>query len=362
MPSDFAKAGRRFQAAIPVPELPIASIRGRARARRAQHRSHLIVAFVLAALAVLGSGSVLAAKMSGMRIWLLGNNATSTITSFTTVTNPTPADLRRVVANATFPVVLPIGVPSDAHLHMLVFSPTDHPNVILVGYENKIGSAWYWTLADSSVIEHGANPLLSNGTKSPVPTVKHWNVGGETVIFSDPHNFARQAQVEAAMQHSTPSNSLAQSMSRLYRVENHSGNSGVVDVADTIAPNDGRNVLVGHGYLGEIAALARKRNPLITDSRMRVVDNLPSISGKPDWAHQSSHAVKEVAVSAGGVRAIAAVLETRACGSAPRFTCEILFNERIGHAYRIWVLPLESPASPVKYAVDPTTLQAKREN
>jgi hypothetical protein len=300
--------------------------------------------------------------MSGMRIWLSGNREMGTITSFATITNPSPKDLRRVVADATFPVVLPLDVPEDLHLNLLVFSPADHPNVILVEYENsKTGSAWSWTLADSSVVEHGANPLLPNGSKTPVATVKHWNVGGETVIFSDRRNFARQAHVEAAMQRSTPSASLAQSLQRLYRVESHGGYSGVADVAETVAPNDGRNVLVGRAYLGEIAALARERKPLITDSRTRVVDNLPWISGKPDWGHQSSHVVKEVAVSADGVRAIAAVLETKVCGSAPQFTCEILFNERSGHAYWIWAIPLQSPTSPVKYAVDPITLRAKQE-
>ena len=149
MPSDFSEAGRRLQAAIPVPELPIASIRARSRAGRAQHRSHLVVACALAALAVLGSGSVLAARMSGMRIWLSGSSASGTITSFATVTNPTAEDLRRVVADATFPVVLPLGVPEDLHLNLLVFSPADHPNVVLVEYENgKSGSAWSWTLVE----------------------------------------------------------------------------------------------------------------------------------------------------------------------------------------------------------------------
>jgi hypothetical protein len=363
MPSDFAAAGRRFQAAIPVPDLPISSIRDRSRAGRAQHRSRLIVACALAAIAVLGSGSVLAARMSGMRIWLSGNSASGTITSFATITNPTPEDLRRVVSDATFPVVLPLDVPEDLHLNLLVFSPADHPNVILVKYENrKTGSAWTWTLADSSAVEHGANPLFPSGGTTPVATVKHWNVGGETVIFSDRGNFARQTQVEAAMQRSTPSQSLAQSLSKLYRVESHGGSSGVVDVANAVAPNDGRNVLVGHSYLISIAALARDRKPLITDSRTRVVGNLPWISGKPDWAHQSSHVVKEVAVSADGVRAIAAVLATNACGNAPQFTCEILFNERSGQAYRIWAMPLRSPASSVKYIVDPTTLLPRQEH
>jgi len=301
--------------------------------------------------------------MSGMRIWLSGNSATRTITSFATITNPAPEDLRRVVAGATFPVVLPLGVPPGAHLNILVFSPTDHPNVILVGYENrKTGSAWYWTLADSSVIEHGANPLLPNGSTSPVSTVKHWEVGSETVISFESRSFSRQALVEAAMQRSTPSESLAQSLPRLDRVEVHGVYSGVADVADRIAPDDGRNVLVGRGYFGEIAALAGERKPFITDSRTRVVDNLPSISGKPDFAHQSSHAVKEVAVSADGVRAIAAVLETKVCGSAPQFTCEILFNERSGHAYRIWALPIQSPTTPVKYTVDSTSLHVEQEH
>ena len=155
MPPDFAEAGRRFEAAIAVPELPIASIRDRSRKRRAQRRSHLVVACTLAALALLASGSVLAARTSGMRIWLSGNHATGTITSFASITNPTPEDLRRIVGDATFPVVLPLGMPPGLHLKLLVFSPTDHPNVVMVQYENKTGGTWNWILADSSVVEHG---------------------------------------------------------------------------------------------------------------------------------------------------------------------------------------------------------------
>ena len=146
------------------------------------------------------------------------------------------------------------------------------------------------------------------------------------------------------------------------RVESLERYPGVAEVADTIAPEDGRNVLVGRVYLGGIAALARERKPLITESRTRVVDNLPSVSGKPDFAHQSSHVAKEVAVTANGVRAIAAVLEANPCGSASQFTCAILFNDRSGHAYRIWMLPLKSPATPAKYTVDSKTLHVEQEH
>ena len=62
MPSDFADAGRRFEAAIRVPEVPIASIRNRSKAKRTRHRLHLIVGCALAALLAVGSGAVIAAK------------------------------------------------------------------------------------------------------------------------------------------------------------------------------------------------------------------------------------------------------------------------------------------------------------
>ncbi|MHB8462597.1 MAG: hypothetical protein ACYDA1_08125 [Vulcanimicrobiaceae bacterium] len=72
----------------------------------------------------------------------------------------------------------------------------------------------------------------------------------------------------------------------------------------------------------------------------------------------------ETAVSANGVRAIAALLATRVCGSSGKmgsgFTCEILINERSGRAYEIWVLPLNATTPPTKYEVDPTTFHITR--
>jgi len=362
MPSDFADAGRRFEAALRIPELPITSIRNRSRAKRARHHWHLVIACALALLVMVGSGAVLAAKLSGIRIWLSGNNATVAFHSLATIVNPTAEDLRRVIADATFTVVLPVGLPTGVHLNRLIFSPADHPNVITLQYGNGKGaSGWGFVLVDSSTVERGAIPPLAK-----IATVKQWSVGGETVIMANSNQFASQATIEAAMLRATPPESFAQTLPTLYRItllNDYSDSFRLADIPNTIAPVDGRSVLIDREHLALIPGLAQERKPLFF-VRMETIDNIPTVptgKGYVDLGNASHHADKVLAVSVDGVRAIAAVLATNTCGSAPKFTCEILFNERSGHAYRIWALPLRSPASPVKYAVDPTTLQANQE-
>ena len=363
MPSDFADAGKRFKDALYVPELPMNSIRDRSRAKRITHRSQLIIACALALLAIVGSGAVLAAKMSGIRIWLSGNKAAVALHSLATIVNPKPEDLRRIMADATFPVVLPVGLPTGLHTDRIIFSPADHPNVIDLGYrDGKTTSGWEFVLADSSTLETGAIPPLMDGGKPPIATVRQWTVGGETVIMVRPSQFTDQPEIEAAMSRATPSQSLAQTLPALYRItmlDYFSDSFRLEDVADTIAPADGRTVLLGAGSLGQVATLVRERKPMLA-MRMRIFDNIPTVSGKPDLGNATGHIDRAVAVRVDGVRAIAAVLALGECGSAPKFTCEILFNERNGHEYRIWALPLRSPTMPVKYVVDAKTLHVER--
>ncbi|MEO6834680.1 MAG: hypothetical protein ABI231_02070 [Candidatus Tumulicola sp.] len=363
MPSDFVDAGKRFEAAIPVPELQISSIPNRARDESVRHRSRVLIACAVAAIAVLGSGTVLAAMYGGVRIWLSGDKAAAVFRSFTTITNPTAEDLRRVTADATFPVVLPVGIPKGMHVSLLLVSPADHPNFILVQYRNSTGSSWEFPIVDSSVVNDGAVPSFPNGEKPSFGLATLWNVGRETVILRG--MWGRQSEIKAAMLRSTPAESLAQTLPMLYRITILGGLDNIRDAADAIAPSEGRSVLVDRGNLGQVASLAREHKPLLAFSRTRTVDNLPIVSGKPDFAHQSSHSTKELTVSADGVRALAAVLASKACGSGGKmgsgFTCEILINERRGRAYWIWMLPLNTSTPPTKYIVDSATFRVERE-
>jgi hypothetical protein len=208
-------------------------------------------------------------------------------------------------------------------------------------------------LFDSSVVNYGAAPALPNGESAVSGIVTQWTVGKETVIVP---GALQQTETKAAMSGITPAESLAQNLPMLYRVK-VLGNQDyrLADAAEMMAPSEGHSVMLAREYLGEIASLAQSHKPLqhVRSTRM---DSLPFVAGKPDFAHQKNHLTRETAVSADGVRAIAAVLATNVCGAGAKrernFTCEVLINERSGRASWIWVLPLNRSSSPVKYVVD----------
>ncbi len=365
MPSDFAEAGKRFETAIPVPEMPIASIRHRSQSENVRHRTSAI-ACAVAAIVALGGGTVLAAmKYGGVQLWLSGDKAAVVMRSFTNIYDPKAEDLRRVTATATFPVVLPAGIPKGMHLRMLLISPADHPSFIYVQYRNeKTGSSWGFSLFDSSHVNTGELPPMPNGEKPIFEPVAQWSVGRETVVAGDRGVVSHVAEIRDAMLRLTPAQSLAQTLPMLHRVTVLGGLDGIADAAEAIAPADGRSVLVDRGNLGQMAALAREHKALFS-IRTSTVDNLPLVDGKPDFAHQSSHFSKELTLSAGGVRALAAVLATKVCGNNGRmgsgFTCEMLINERSGRAYRIWAIPLKLSTPSTKYIVDVATFRVVQE-
>jgi hypothetical protein len=358
MPSNFAAVGKDLEDAIPVPELPLSSIRGHARDQNIRHRAQVLVACVVAAIVVFGSGSVLAAmKYGGVRLWLSGDKATLLIHSFTVINNPTADDLRRVTADATFPVVLPAGIPKGMHLTMLVISPADHPSFIDVQYRNDKtpDSAWEFPLFDSSSVNAGEIPPMPTGEKLRTGPVTQWTVGRETIATNNIGVLSRLSEVKDAMSRLTPAQSLAQTLPMLRRIAILGGLDSVAATAEAIAPADGRSVLVDRGNLVQIAALARERKPLLS-TRSITVDNLPMAAGKADFAHATSHLNKEVVLSADGVRALAAVLAMETCGSkGGAFTCELLVNERSGRPYLVWVLPINASTPPAKYIVDGAT-------
>ena len=363
MPSNFSESGKCMQAAIPVPELPVASIRNRLRAANARNHSRVRIACALAAITALGSGSVLAAmKYGGVRIWLSGDKAAVAMNSFAYLQNPNAADLRRLTSDATFAVVLPVGIPKGMHMNSLLFSPADHPNFIEVRYRNAKtdGRSGQFLLFDSSIVNHGDAPTLPNGKKLPLGQVAHWSIGQETVIVA---GAGRGAETKAAMSGTTPAESMAQTLPLLYRITVLADQDKLADAAQAIAPSEGRSVLLDRDYLSEIASLAQLHKPLVF-VRGTMFDTYPMIGGKPDFGHAKRHSTTETAVSTNGVRAIAAVLASNVCGTGARrardFTCEMLINERSGRAYSVWVLPLNASTPPAKYLVDSRTFRLRR--
>uniref|UniRef100_E6Q3D0 Uncharacterized protein n=1 Tax=mine drainage metagenome TaxID=410659 RepID=E6Q3D0_9ZZZZ len=343
-----------------VPELPVASIRTRLRDAHTRHRSHVLIACALATIAVLGSGTLLAAMMfGGVRVWLSGDRAAVDMTSFALILNPNADDLRRVTTDATFPVVLPVGIPKGMHMNTLIFSPADHPNFIEVMYRNSQTDArsGQFLLLDSSTLNHGEAPTLPNGESLPAGKVTHWSVGRESVIVLGAGQYAA---MKSAMSGITPAESLARTLPMLYRITLLAEQDKRADEAEAIAPAEGQSVLLDRGHLGDIARLARSNKPVVY-TRETVFEPHPSVAGKPDFAHAKRHFITTTAVSAGGVRAIAAVLASGACGSTgttrSSLTCQILINERSGRAYWIWVLPLNTSSAPTKYVVDSTTFR-----
>jgi hypothetical protein len=353
MPSDFAKVGKTLESAISVPDLPIESIRRGARAARVRHQWRVLVACVLAAIVALGSGTVLAAKAFQFRIWLYGNRAAGTpLRSFTIYLGPDETTLRHVISSATFPVVLPMALPSGARVLRLVTAPADHPSVILIMYHTYGSRDLGYTLIDSSLVQNGAPPPLPDVVSAPIARMHFWRVGSEMVLSQDPLQWPQDDTIKAAMLRATPAASLAHTISRLYRITSLGGFLGVANIADAIAPADGRSALIDRGHLDELPALVRSEKPLFV-MQSTMVDDIPTIRGRQDLGHASFHpGPKKLAVSARGLRAVAAVLKTNACGNAPTFTCEMLINERSGMPYRVWVLPIRSPKAAKKYVVD----------
>ncbi len=356
MPSNFAEEGKLLQTSIPVPELPADSIRTHLSDARARHRSRMLVACALAAITLLGSGTVFAtAMLGGVRVWLSGNTASVAMHSFTMMHNPNVDDVRRAVSDATFPVVLPVGIAKGMHMTNLFFSPAYHPNFIEVMYRNANTDARaQFLLVDSATVNHGEAPTLPNGEGVQSGLVTQWTVGKETVIVPGAW---QQAETRAAMSGVTPAESLVQTLPLLYRITVLGDQDRLADAAEAIAPSEGRSVLIDRADLGEIAR-AQSHMPYMRVTAT-MFDALPIVDGKPDFAHQKSRRITEIAVSADGVRAIGAVLATNVCGTGARrerdFTCEILVNERIGRAFWIWVLPLNASGSPTKYMVDSKT-------
>jgi hypothetical protein len=353
MRADFSAMGRAARELIAAPVVPMEAIRGRAQAARVRDRARMLIACAALAIGALGATVGLDARIyEGIRVWLSGGKAAIEVRSLVLISNPTAPDLRRAVAHATFPVILPVGVPGGSRIIHMGFAPAVRPDAVFVQYRNpRVNFNVGFLLVDSTDVS-AAQAFMPTGVAKPrFGDVYQWRVGSETVIVPQKASISADdvRRVEAAMMKTTPSDSLAANEAMLYRITVLGGFYGVADIAERIAPSEGPSVLVDRGHLTLIPSLTEQNKPLL-DTRTVHLSDIPTVNGRPDYSRATLYWPRIVAVPASGVRAIATVLRSTSTGL--RCQCEILFHQPNPQRYWIWTIPTSAGAPMKKYFVE----------
>ncbi|HEY5257810.1 MAG TPA: hypothetical protein VIJ12_05460 [Candidatus Baltobacteraceae bacterium] len=359
MHSNFSTAGKSARELIPVPELPAEFIRSRSFATAARDRVRSFVLGGAICLAAVGAGAGLGGKIyDGVHVWLSGGKAAVTnIRSLTAMHRPKAADVRAAIARATFPVVFPVGLPAGTRVTMMGYAPAEHPNFIMVMYWNRRAHVQGgFSIFDSTAVNTSEALLPPGASRGAVYT---WRVGGETVVTGKHSMTVGDVNaVRAAMMETSASDSLAATDKMLTRITMLAPTPVLGDlpepakVAERYASPNGRSVLLGRQSIASIARILKEGKPIL-DTRIVSLGEIPNLHGDPDYTKAKYHWPKVVAVPAGGVRAIGAVL--RSIGHAD-CGCEILFDQPNGTTYWIWTIPMTASGTVSKYAVDAKTL------
>ena len=361
MSYDFSAQARSARALIDVPEVPIATIRARSRASRAHERMRIAAACAaLLVVVALGAGTGAGAKLySSVRVWLSGGKAAVTVSSFDGVREPTSAEFRNAIAHATFPVVLPIGLPAGSRVTHVFSTPAGHPSALFISYANdRTGKHVSFVLVDPAVVDLGGQLMKMQGA-SP-SAMYDWRAGAEVVLVPKTISAAEADRIKAAMQTATPAGTLAATEPMLATVI-VLGDPGRLELAERYRPHSGRSVLIPRDQLRSVPALARQGAP-IRDMRVFHVTEFPYVNGVPDYSHVKGWNARTVAVPPGGVRAVDAVLRSaRGAGVNGDCGCEVLFGQTSPTAYAIWTISLSGPAEVRRYAVDARTLVPVRQ-
>ena len=339
---------------IPVPALPMDSIRRRSRAARARSRMRAIITCAAMGLAALGTVTGVGAKIyDGVHVWLSGGKSAIVVHSAVIMRHPMGSELREAVAHATFPVVFPVGVPAGSRVDMVILAPAGHPSYITVSYQGKAGFKASFALLDPAVLTADAAKLPTGPVGIGHGTFSRWRVGGEIVAVRDKSVPADDLErIKAAMAATSPLDSLAITETMLPKIT-VLGGTVRLEIAERYRPPNGRSVLLDQAYALSTSRLA-ERNQTILDARIDTVDNVRYAKGDLASAHRVN-GPNRPAVSAGGVRAIDAVLRFNGDGRKRDCTCEILFSQPSRTAYWIWSIPLSGPAAARKYSVDART-------
>jgi len=282
MQVDFAARAHRAYDAIAVPPLPLQPIRVRV-ARHARRQRAVIAALctVVLALSIGFASGAGAALTSQIRIWFSGGRMSVDVRGLAMTTWPTHAVLVDLTRRATFPVVLPVGLPSGARLMRVGSSPADHPSTITLIYALPRGGLFGITLVDPTSVESSAPPALAPSTPATA-----WTVQGERVFVNAQPQYAAVARiVRARMQDATAASALAASD------------------ANTV-----HGIALNAHQLAQIPKLARDGAPLY-DNRTVVLTKIPRVNGEPDYRHATLTWPRQLALSPSAVREVSAYLQ-----------------------------------------------------
>ena len=348
MRTDFADSAKSARETIAVPALPWDHILARARDvdRRDRRRAYLVGAMCVA---VIGIGAAAGDRIyEGVHLRLSGGAAAVAVDSLVIVRQPMASDVRTVAERATFPVVFPVGIPAGAHVTMLQYAPPDNPNSVTLDYRDGDRFNAGISLFDSSTV-NGADAapahVMSQASYS-------WRVGGETVVVPRAHITARDAdRIKARMLASSPSASLDRTSPLLSELSIQGDAAALASAVAGYAPHDGKGVLLDSAQARAIPSAAASGSAF-RDTRIVDLSRIPTVNGDPDYSKATVRFPGPPIISAGGVKAIAAVMREHACD------CAILFYPHDASTYWVWTIPTRDPEGSKKYAVDAKTFAA----
>lgn len=360
MLSDFSAIAKPARAQIPVPDVPMQAILAASGARKRGRVRSLIFSGAIT-LAMVGSAAAFGTNIyNGVHLWLSGNKVMVIIHSFAIVHEPTVGDLQRVVVNATFPVVLPLGLPVGMHVDKIMYSPVDRPTMITVSYigtrpSNRLG----FTLFETSAI-HSGTTMAPQGTAHLTyrDSLYQWRVGAETVLFAKQSiTQAVAARIRLAMLTTSSSASVKGTEPMLSKAYVLGMAPGLWQIAARYAPAHMRTVLIGPQLVRTIPQLVERHRPM-RDPRTAYLINIPAVNGQPDYRNATVRWPYVIAIPASGVRAINAVLQLSREGST--CACEIFYIQPNAKTYWVWEVRHTPVLRLQRYTVDARTFTVRR--
>jgi hypothetical protein len=351
---DLSMQGKAAREAIAVPDVPMSSILRRSRAARSHDRVRGFIACAGLALCAVGAAAYGERAVEGIRVWLSGGKGAVVVDSLTMTREPMASELRAIVAKATFPVVLPVGLPAGSHVRWVIYSPVEHPTTIAISLvrdvDHEVGT---FTLIDPSIVN--ASALPSGARRPEFRTLRQWRAGEEIVTGGlATAKWADLGAVESAMARATPQGSLDAMASTLPKVV-VLGAPVRLDVAERVRPDAGLSVLVERRQVDDIARSSHFAP--IDDNRTYSLYDIPYANGEPQYEKAKISFPKARLIAANGVRAIAAAVRS---AGGPTCGCAVLFNQPDEATYWIWTIPIAGSPSATKYAVDAKTFAVTR--
>lgn len=357
MSCDFAAEAKRARAQLSIPDVPLRRILMQSARTRKQNKLRTLALSAGISLATVGTAAAFGNTIySGVRLWLSGNNTAVTIQSFAITNEPTAADLKAVIGRASFPVILPAGLPKGTHLWSLKYAPAERPDAVFVDYRNdRTKFHTGFALFAPDAVKNAAT-LPAASTLRASGGIYSWKTGQETVVVLK-RAISREgaAAVRAAMAHASTQSSLGQTQPMLSRALILGLAKNLPDIAKRFTPETGKTVVLGPVLVRSIHALAAAGKPL-RDPRTAYLTKIPWKNGAPDYANATVQWPYVVALPPPGVRAIDAVL--RYPGACAR--CAVVLNRQNAGNFTLWLVAAKPPYSAEKYSVDAKTLGVTR--